>query len=193
MAVNDESDRVARLSEYWNQELWQLDTPGHRATDAHFLKLVTNSASSVHYSSGGVRVEGAVRTTDGAVAMGKATDATVTSGEGMMVVNSKSDGTGKIFFLRAGLYAPNDEGLFVHSDGRTLVAWPLDNQGRLGVSDNHYTQSKVLMDSLVPVSGHWLSASSESNDAAQGANGYEMADHLETDTAQQADNAGDWN
>ncbi len=126
-------------------------TTGYKAVRGLFSTLVTNTAGSASYSSGGVSVtakpliekQGLIQST------GRATDLAI-SGNGFFAVQ---DSGGTTLLTRAGSFDVNNVGQLVNTGNYKLLAWPLDDQGRLPgtVGNTTYTTSFASADSLVPV------------------------------------------
>jgi flagellar hook protein FlgE len=130
-----------------------INTVGYKGSAASFSTLLTDSSSSTAYSSGGVQSsasqlidkQGLIQGT------GVVTDLAV-SGDGFFVVNSSSDGSGSALYTRAGSFRKDDKGNYVNNAGYTLMAWPLNGEGKLpGQPGNFNTTSSALLDSLKPV------------------------------------------
>ncbi|MBN8827851.1 MAG: flagellar hook-basal body complex protein [Sphingobacteriia bacterium] len=135
------------------------NTVGYKASSVSFKTMVTGSSSKNNYISGGVQIvnrklvdyQGMIQST------GVVSDIAV-SGKGMIVVNSRNDGTGDFLFTRAGSFRQDNLGNFVNAAGHTLMAWQLDNEGRIpGEPGNINTISNALLDSLTPVNLRSLS------------------------------------
>ncbi|MET0155572.1 MAG: flagellar hook-basal body complex protein [Rickettsiales bacterium] len=148
-------------------------TPGYKATTGLFSTLVTNSGTGsggVGYSSGGVTLspktlvdkQGLLETT------GRATDLAI-SGKGFFSVQ---DDAGNVFLTRAGAFDANNAGELVNSAGYKLMAWPLDDNGRLpGQLGNVNTTAAESVDSLVAVDTNTASgAATATSSLAIGAN-----------------------
>jgi flagellar hook-basal body protein len=136
-------------------------TVGFKKREADFMTIVTNANSSTSYSSGGVAVNtrrmidkvGVTQST------GNAMDLAI-NGQGMFVVNSKPDGQGEFQYTRAGSFRQDERGNFINAAGMVLMAWQLDNEGRLpGEPGNLDTVSSALLQSLVPVNFKSISGS----------------------------------
>ena len=134
-----------------SDNITNTNTVGYKKSDPKFLTLVSDTTtSSSSYSSGAVQLanrtmvdeQGMIQST------GIVSDIAV-SGKGMLVVNDKDDGSGNFLFTRAGSFRQDAKGNFVNSAGMTLMAWPVDNEGRIpGQSGNLNTISNALLDSL---------------------------------------------
>jgi flagellar hook protein FlgE len=132
-----------------------INTIGYKAAETMFSTLVTAAATSSSYSSGAVNVnprqlldkQGLLQGT------GNASDIAI-SGNGFMVVNNKTDATGDYLYTRAGSFRKDANGNFVNTAGYTLMAWPIDNEGRLPGEPGNITNtvSSALLQSLQPVS-----------------------------------------
>lgn len=153
--MNATSKAIAVASD----NITNTNSVGYKASTANFITQVTETSSKNSYSSGGVSVVNR-RTVDiqGMIqATGVVTDIAV-SGKGLFVVNSRSDGSGDALFTRAGSFRQDALGNFINSGGKTLMAWPLDNEGRIpGEPGNLNTVSNALLDSLEPVNLRALS------------------------------------
>jgi flagellar hook protein FlgE len=138
-----------------------LNTAGFKEATPHFATLVTGSgSSSAGYSSGGITVVNAAGIDQQGLIQGTgiSTDLGV-SGNGMIPVNSKADGSGQLLFTRAGAFRQNVSGNFVNTGGYALLGWPVDGQGRLpGQPGNLNTTSMALTESLVPVTVNGISS-----------------------------------
>lgn len=123
-------------------------TQGYKAIVGQFSTLVTNSGSSLGFSSGGVSVtakdlideQGLIEAT------GRDTDLAL-SGDGFFSVE---DADGTILLTRAGAFDVNSAGELVNAGGFKLLGWPLDDNGlRPGeVGNNTNTIAAESTDSL---------------------------------------------
>ncbi|MDF2965092.1 MAG: flgE [Rickettsiaceae bacterium] len=155
--VNSFSSAISMISD----NVANNATVGYKRRDAEFTTIVTNANSTTTYSSGGVQVltrrmvdrGGTTQTT------GNPTDMAI-NGAGMFVVNSQTDGTGEFKYTRSASFRQDEKGNFVNAAGMTLMAWQLDNEGRLpGDPGNLDTKSSALLTSLVPVNFKSVSGS----------------------------------
>ena len=105
-------------------------TVGFKAVRPRFSTLVTAQASADLHSPGGVqsRVEREIDAQGLLTASSVSTDIAI-SGSGFFTVNDQTDGSGNIFFTRAGEFRPDKEGNLVNSGGFTLMGWPIDDNG----------------------------------------------------------------
>ena len=107
-----------------------VNTVGFKAVRPRFSTLVTAQASADLHSPGGVqsRVEREIDAQGLLTASSVSTDIAI-SGSGFFTVNDQTDGSGNIFFTRAGEFRPDKEGNLVNSGGFTLMGWPIDDNG----------------------------------------------------------------
>lgn len=141
-----------------------LNTDGFKRREAIFTNLVTQSGGSGNFSSGGVLAKvisqvglsGTLRSTN------SATDVAI-NGSGMFVVNTAVDGTGSYGLTRAGKFTADAKGFLVNSAGQYLMAWPLDNEGRLpGEVGNINGTPNTLLNSLEAVNLRNISGAASS-------------------------------
>lgn len=103
-----------------------VSTVGYKRTSAQFSTLVTVASTASSHSPGGVAtnvqrgidqqglLEASTSTTDVAI-----------SGDGFFVVSDESDGSGNIYFTRAGSFRPDKDGNLVNAAGYYLTGWPV--------------------------------------------------------------------
>jgi len=96
--LNSQSSALAIISD----NITNSNTVGYKAGDASFSTLVT-SASSSDYSSGGVSATNKVLINEqGVIQETSSTSDIAIEGNGFLVVNTKSDGSGTNLLTRAG-------------------------------------------------------------------------------------------
>jgi len=144
--LKSQSTKLAVISD----NVANVNTVGYKAGQALFQTLVTNSGGGTSYSPGGVLggnrqlvdQQGLLQATN------SPTDIAI-SGGGFFVVNQVDDGTGQVFYTRAGSFTQDSVGNFRNSAGFFLQAWPLDREGRLpGDPGNENTISSANLSSL---------------------------------------------
>lgn len=126
--LNAQTQSMAMISD----NIANVNTVGYKRTTARFNTLVTDSGSEKTYSPAGVRAtafrtigqQGQIATT------GSDTDIAI-SGNGLIVVNTRSDGTGNVLYTRAGSFGPDATGNLKNSGGTFLQGWPLDANGNI--------------------------------------------------------------
>jgi flagellar hook-basal body protein len=145
-------------------------TPGYKSTTGLFSTLVTGTNQSAGYSSGGVSIKSkTIVETQGLVqATGRATDLAI-SGNGFFSVQ---DEAGSILLTRAGSFDTDNSGQLVNGAGYKMLAWPLDDNGRLpGAIGNSNTTAAESVESLVTVNTNTASgAATPTSTVAIGAN-----------------------
>jgi flagellar hook protein FlgE len=132
-------------------------TVGYKETDAQFESMVLNGTAYGSSQPAGVtaidRMDvssvGQVQTT------GVNTDIAV-NGDGMMVVNSKTDSTGQYLVTRAGSFRPDAAGNLVNAGGYYLQGIPVD---ATGTPINNTTDSNISSLSTVNVGNLQATAS----------------------------------
>ncbi|AZL16245.1 flagellar hook-basal body complex protein [Rickettsiales endosymbiont of Stachyamoeba lipophora] len=147
--MNAQSQNIAARSD----NISNANTVGYKKNAPQFSTLVTENSSARSYAAGGVEFVNRRQVDAQGMIQGSGvvTDLAI-SGKGMFVVNSENDGSGEYLFTRAGSFREDSLGNFVNSAGFTLMAWPVDNQGRIpGEAGNLNTISNALLDSLEPV------------------------------------------
>jgi flagellar hook protein FlgE len=147
--LNAQSSSIAMISD----NIANINTDGYKGTQASFATLVTAKAQTSGYSSGGVIASPSQKVNKGGIARstGVNTDLSI-SGNGFFAVNSSPDGKGEFSYTRAGSFNEDSRGRLRNAAGFYLMAWPLDNEGRLpGEGGNLNTTSSALLDSLEPV------------------------------------------
>ena len=107
-----------------------VNTVGFKAVRPRFSTLVTAQAAQNLHSPGGVqsKVEREIDAQGLLTASSVSTDIAI-SGSGFFAVNDQTDGSGNIFFTRAGEFRPDKDGNLVNSGGFTLTGWPIDSNG----------------------------------------------------------------
>lgn len=107
-----------------------VNTIGFKAIRPRFSTLVTAQATANLHSPGGVqsRVQREIDAQGLLTASASSTDIAI-SGSGFFAVNDQTDGSGNIFFTRAGEFRPDKDGNLVNTGGFTLMGWPIDNDG----------------------------------------------------------------
>lgn len=145
-------------------------TPGYKSTIGQFSTLITGSDSSAGYSSGGVKLspktvvetQGLIQTT------GRSTDLAI-SGNGFFAVQDEGGAT---LLTRAGSFDTNNQGELINAAGYKMMAWPLDDNGRLpGAAGNSNTTAAETIDSLVVVDTNTASgAATATSSVSIGAN-----------------------
>lgn len=136
-------------------------TVGFRGRIADFKTTVTNANSTTSYSSGGVQVNTRRMVDKGGVTQstGNAMDLAI-NGQGMFVGNTNTSGQGETVYTRSGSWRQDEKGNYVNSADIVLMAWQLDNEGRLpGDPGNLNRVSSALLQSLVPVNFKSISGS----------------------------------
>src|SRR5437879_626733 len=91
-----------------------VNTVGYKGGESLFQTLVTGASSSTSYSPGGV-IGGDHQTVDQQGLLQSTSSPTdiAIQGNGLFVVNQKSDGTGTTLYTRAGSFTQNNSGNFV--------------------------------------------------------------------------------
>ena len=125
--LKGQSNKIGIISD----NISNVNTVGYKANRAGFESLVTSSANVSDFSPGGVlgasqqlvSKQGLLQSTD------SPTDIAV-SGDGFFVVNQTTDGTGQVYYTRAGSFTQDSTGNFRNAAGFFLQAWPLDREGR---------------------------------------------------------------
>lgn len=126
--LNAQTQSMAMISD----NIANLNTIGYKRVTARFATLVTNSGSLATHSPAGVRStpfytinqQGQISTTN------SDTDVAI-SGNGFMVVNTETDGSGAARYTRAGSFTPDSLGNLRNSSGYYLQGWALDANGNL--------------------------------------------------------------
>ncbi len=105
-----------------------VNTIGFKAIRPRFSTLVTAQATANLHSPGGVqsRVTREIDEQGLLTASSVSTDIAI-SGNGFFTVNDSSDGSGNIFFTRAGEFRPDKDGYLVNTGGFFLMGWPIVN------------------------------------------------------------------
>lgn len=105
-----------------------VSTVGYKRTSAQFSTLVTVSSTTKSHSPGGVQTN-VQRSIDqqGLLEASTSTTDIAISGDGFFVVSDASDGSGNIYFTRAGSFRPDKDGNLVNSAGYYLTGWPYVN------------------------------------------------------------------
>lgn len=103
-----------------------VSTVGYKRTSAQFSTLVTVASSASSHSPGGVSTN-VLRSIDqqGLLEASTSTTDIAISGDGFFVVSDASDGSGNVFFTRAGSFRPDKDGNLVNSAGYFLTGWPV--------------------------------------------------------------------
>ena len=144
--LKGQSTKIAVISD----NISNVNTVGYKGGQGIFQTLVTSSGGGTSYSPGGVlggnraliSQQGLLQATN------SPTDIAI-SGGGFFVVNQVSDGTGQVFYTRAGSFTQDASGNFRNTSGFFLQAWPLDREGRLpGEPGNENTISSANLSSL---------------------------------------------
>jgi len=112
-----------------------VNTVGYKATKSRFSTLVTEGASTLTYSPGGVQSSPQTLVSQQGLlqASSSETDLGIV-GAGFFVVSSSS-GSGvnsdSIQFTRAGSFYPDDDGFLRNTAGLYLKGWPIDAEGNI--------------------------------------------------------------
>jgi len=103
-----------------------VSTVGYKRTSAQFSTLVTVSSTQSSHSPGGVS-SNVLRSIDqqGLLEASTSTTDVAISGDGFFVVNDAADGSGSVFFTRAGSFRPDKDGNLVNTAGYFLTGWPI--------------------------------------------------------------------
>ena len=126
--LNAQTQSMAMISD----NIANVNTVGYKRTTARFNTLVTDSGSEKTFSLAGVRAS-AFRTIgqQGQIVTTNSDTDIAISGNGFIVVNSRSDGTGTMLFTRAGSFSPDSTGNLRNSGGTFLQGWALDANGNI--------------------------------------------------------------
>jgi flagellar hook protein FlgE len=105
-----------------------VSTVGYKRTSAQFSTLVTVSSTQSSHSPGGV-ASNVQRSIDqqGLLEASTSTTDIAISGDGFFVVNDAADGSGNVFFTRAGSFRPDKDGNLVNTAGYYLTGWPVNS------------------------------------------------------------------
>ena len=105
-----------------------VSTVGYKRTSAQFSTLVTVSSTQSSHSPGGV-ASNVLRGIDQQGLLEASTSSTdiAISGDGFFVVNDSPDGSGNVYFTRAGSFRPDKDGNLVNTAGYYLTGWPVTN------------------------------------------------------------------
>lgn len=146
--INAQGNAIGSISD----NISNINTIGYKAGSATFSSLVISGAGGVAGSSGGGGSTATTRLSiDGQGLIqptGISTDVAI-AGKGFLVVNEKSDTSGEFLYTRAGSFRLDNQGNFINAAGYYLMAWPLDNEGRLpGAAGNANTTPNARLDSL---------------------------------------------
>jgi flagellar hook protein FlgE len=147
--LKGQSNKIGIISD----NISNTNTVGYKGNRGGFESLVTSSANVSDFSPGGVlgsnqqlvNKQGLLQSTD------SPTDIAI-SGDGFFVVNQQTDGSGQVYYTRAGSFTQDATGNFRNAAGYFLQAWPLDREGRLpGETGNLNTNSSANLTSLTTV------------------------------------------
>lgn len=105
-----------------------VSTVGYKRTSAQFSTLVTVSSTQSSHSPGGVS-SNVMRGIDQQGLLEASTSSTdiAISGDGFFVVNDSPNGSGNVYFTRAGSFRPDKDGNLVNTAGYYLTGWPVRN------------------------------------------------------------------
>jgi flagellar hook protein FlgE len=105
-----------------------VSTVGYKRTSAQFSTLVTVQSTQTSHSPGGV-ASNVLRGIDQQGLLEASTSSTdiAISGDGFFVVNDRADGSGNVYFTRAGSFRPDKDGNLVNTAGYYLTGWPVTN------------------------------------------------------------------
>jgi flagellar hook protein FlgE len=105
-----------------------VSTVGYKRTSAQFSTLVTVQSTQRSHSPGGV-ASNVLRGIDQQGLLEASTSSTdiAISGDGFFVVNDRADGSGNVYFTRAGSFRPDKDGNLVNTAGYYLTGWPVTN------------------------------------------------------------------
>jgi flagellar hook protein FlgE len=105
-----------------------VSTIGYKRTSAQFSTLVTVQSTQRSHSPGGV-ASNVLRGIDQQGLLEASTSSTdiAISGDGFFVVNDRADGSGNVYFTRAGAFRPDKDGNLVNTAGYYLTGWPVTN------------------------------------------------------------------
>ena len=105
-----------------------VSTVGYKRTSAQFSTLVTVSSTQSSHSPGGV-ASNVMRGIDQQGLLEASTSSTdiAISGDGFFVVSDSPDGSGNVYFTRAGAFRPDKDGNLVNAAGYYLTGWPVTN------------------------------------------------------------------
>jgi flagellar hook protein FlgE len=105
-----------------------VSTVGYKRTSAQFSTLVTVQSTQTTHSPGGV-ASNVLRGIDQQGLLEASTSSTdiAISGDGFFVVNDSADGSGNVYFTRAGSFRPDKDGNLVNTAGYYLTGWPVTN------------------------------------------------------------------
>jgi flagellar hook protein FlgE len=105
-----------------------VSTVGYKRTSAQFSTLVTVSSTQSSHSPGGV-ASNVMRGIDQQGLLEASTSSTdiAISGDGFFVVNDSPNGSGNVYFTRAGSFRPDKDGNLVNTAGYYLTGWPVTN------------------------------------------------------------------
>ncbi len=154
-----QANRIGILSD----NISNVNTVGYKRGEGVFETLVTSSGT-VAYAPGGVLGTNRKQVSEQGllVTTNSNTDIAI-SGKGMMVVNGNADGSGTVYYTRAGSFKQDSTGNFQNAAGYFLQGWPLDREGRLpGEAGNANTTSRASLSSLETVNVESLSGSAAS-------------------------------
>jgi flagellar hook protein FlgE len=140
--LNAQSQAMAMISD----NVANVNTVSYKAAQAQFSTLVTRSGTSGAYSSGGAQASTVYRIDQQGLiqATTSPTDMAI-DGNGFMVVNSRSDGSGEQLYTRAGSFQQDFLGNLRNNAGFYLQGWLLDaNQQIVNVNQLATVNTRVI-------------------------------------------------
>jgi flagellar hook protein FlgE len=152
-ALNAQGQAISIISD----NLANASTYGYKTNSASFSSLVTASASTTAYSSGGVlasarsniSVQGLLTTTT------TATNIAI-SGNGFFPVRDGTDGT-TIYYTRNGAFTVDNQGYLVNN-GYYLLGWPTDAAGKVTGGETAAALQTININSLSSIASATTSA-----------------------------------
>ncbi len=140
--LNAQSQAMAMISD----NVANVNTVSYKAAQAQFSTLVTRSASSGSYSSGGAKANTVYRIDHQGLiqATTSPTDVAV-DGNGFFVVNSRPDASGEQLYTRAGSFQQDFLGNLRNNAGFYLQGWALDaNQQIVNINQLSTVNVRVI-------------------------------------------------
>jgi flagellar hook protein FlgE len=121
--LNAQSQAMAMISD----NVANVNTVSYKAAQAQFETLVTRSAATGAYSSGGAKASTLYRiNSQGLIQASSSPTDVAIDGNGFLVVNSRPDGSGEQLYTRAGSFQQDSLGNLVNNAGFYLQGWLLD-------------------------------------------------------------------